>query len=92
GRRRLPYFEKGAFSAYSVMGFAFSLVCLGFPCSSGTGGTSFFGGLCAGEGRFIPCFAMLITSSIRIFQNFRNITPGKTVDKRFKNCYTNHVF
>ena len=46
------------------MGLAFSLVVLALPWISGTGGCSFFGLVCVHSGRFIPCFAMIITSGI----------------------------
>ena len=45
-----------------IMGFAFFLPCLAFPCISGTGGASFRGFVCVQSGRAIPCFDMMLTS------------------------------
>lgn len=42
----------------SVTGFAFSLVRLAAPWSSGTGGTTLRGLVWVRSGRFMPCFAM----------------------------------
>lgn len=46
----------------AINGFALFLPLFALPCISGTGGVSFFSPLGVQSGRFIPCFAMAITS------------------------------
>ena len=47
-----------------MMGWAGALVRFAFPWSSGTGGIWFLGWVWVQSGRFMPCFAIEITSRI----------------------------